>query len=127
MVFFKIGNNANLKQPSSLSVSLQDIDSAETGRNQSGKLMRDRVVGGANAKRKVNCTWSGLTQNEISDLLQAMSGVKFKLYYPDPYEGSFESDRYFYVGDRTAPVYKNGANSNDKIIWESLSANFVEL
>ena len=77
MKFLTINGNSNIKQPATMQVDIQDIDSSETGRNQSGNLIRDRVAGGSKAKRKVSCTWKGLTQSEISVLLKAMSGVSF--------------------------------------------------
>ena len=88
--------------------------------------MRDRVAGGSKAKRKVSCTWKGLTQSEISILLSAMSAVSFSVRYPDPYTGAFRTAT-MYVGDRSAPIFRNGADSNGEIVWESMSANFVEL
>lgn len=126
MAFLIINGNPNLKVPSSIQVDIQDIDSSETGRNQKGDLIRDRVVGGAEAKRKISCTWKGLTNAEMSMLLHAMDDVSFSLTYPDPYIGA-ERTTNVYVGDRSAPVWRNGALSNSEIIWESLSANFVEL
>ncbi len=126
MKILTINGNSNIKQPATMQVDLQDIDSSETGRNQSGDLMRDRVAGGSKAKRKVSCSWKGLTQSEISELLREMGGVSFPITYPDPYSGTFRTAT-VYVGDRSAPIFRNGADSNGEIIWESMSANFVEL
>lgn len=126
MTFLTIDGNSNLKVPATLQVDLQDLQSSETGRTQNGNMYIDRVVGGAKAKRKVSCTWKGLSQNEISALLQAMSKASFPIKYPDPYTGSFRTAT-VYVGDRSAPMFKTGATKPDKIIWESLSANFIEL
>lgn len=126
MIILTINGKTNLKPPAAMQVDIQDIDGSESGRNQKGDMMRDRVVGGADAKRKISCTWKGLTQTEISELLKAMSSVSFPIVYPDPYEGSMRT-AVVYVGDRSAPVWKNGASSESQIIWESLSANFVEL
>lgn len=126
MKILTINGNSNIKQPATMQVDLQDIDSSETGRNQSGNLMRDRVAGGSKAKRKVSCSWKGLTQSGISELLREMGGVSFPITYPDPYSGTFRTAT-VYVGDRSAPIFRNGADSNGEIIWESMSANFVEL
>jgi len=126
MAVLIINGNSGLKVPASVQVDIQDIDGSETGRNQNGDMMRDRVAGGSDAKRKISCTWKGLTNSEISDLLRAMDDVSFSLTYPDPYTGTARTAT-VYVGDRSAPVWRNGASSSSKIIWESLSANFVEL
>ncbi|MDD6689230.1 MAG: hypothetical protein PUE56_04370 [Clostridium sp.] len=121
-IYFIINGNNNLPIPSTMSVALQDIDGSESGRNQKGKMQRDRVAKG---KRKVNYTWSGLNMAEMSQLLQAIDGVSMELKYPDPYEGGYKTIK-CYVGDRTAPVWKKGSTTTGEIIWESLSANFVE-
>lgn len=126
MAILIINGNSGLKPPSSVQVDIQDIDSSETGRNQNGDMIRDRVAGGSDAKRKISCIWKGLTNSEISDLLRAMDDVSFTLTYPDPYTGTTRTSA-VYVGDRSAPVWRSGASLNSEIIWESLSANFVEL
>lgn len=127
MAILKLGATSSttvaVKAPATLQVALQDIDSDDAGRNQKGTMVRDRVVGGANAKRKVSCTWKGLTSNETSQLLQAMSAVAFYVTYPDPYTGSNRTMK-AYVGDRTLPIYKK--NADGTYLWESLTANFVE-
>ncbi|MGN0535743.1 MAG: DUF6711 family protein [Eubacterium sp.] len=125
MTVLKI-NGQTFRQPATMKVDIQDIDSSESGRNQQGDMMRDRVVGGANAKRKISCTWKGLYQNEISALLKAMDDVSFQITYPDPYVGDMRTAT-VYVGDRSAPIWRNGCKDNSQIIWESLTANFVEL
>lgn len=116
-------NGTTIKAPSTIKVTLQDIDSDDTGRNQKGTMIRDRVVGGADAKRKVECTWKGLSSSEVSTLLRAMGGVSFQLTYPDPYTGGNRVMK-AYVGDRSVPIYV--MRPNGSYVWESLSANFVE-
>lgn len=126
MTFLTIDGNTNIKTPATLQVDLQDVHGSETGRVQSGDMMIDRVAGGEKAKRKISCTWKGLTMSEISALLQAMKKSSFSLTYPDPYVGAFRTAT-VYVGDRSAPIFKTGAAQTNEIIWESLSANFIEL
>lgn len=124
-IFFIIDGDDTLPIPDTMSVALQDIDGSETGRNQEGTMQRDRVAGGSGAKRKVNYTWKGLDNYQISRLLQSIGGVSMQLKYPDPYEGGYKTIK-CYVGDRTAPVWRKGCSNTGEIIWESLSANFVE-
>lgn len=126
MIFLTIDGKSNLKPPATIQVDIQDVDGSESGRTQTGDMVRDRVAGGDKAKRKISCTWKGLTMTEISALLNAMKKVSFSLKYPDPYIGGFRTAT-VYVGDRSAPIFKTGATQADEIIWESLSANFVEL
>jgi len=117
-------NSVRVKTPFSLKVTLQDIDSDDTGRNQKGTMVRDRVVGGADAKRKVECTWKALTSQETSALLKSMDAVSFNVTYPDPYTGTARTMK-AYVGDRSLPIYV--MRPDGSYVWESLSANFVEL
>lgn len=126
MQFLTIDGNSNIKTPATIQVDIQDVHGSETGRGQDGSMLIDRVAGGDDAKRKINCTWKGLTMSEISALLQSMKKASFSLTYPDPYIGKFRTAT-VYVGDRSAPIFKTGAAQTDDIIWESLSANFVEL
>ena len=97
MTFLTIDGNSNLKTPASLQVDLQDLQSSETGRTQNGNMYIDRVVGGAKAKRKVSCTWKGLSQSEISALLQAMSKASFSIKYPDHIQAHLEQQQYMLV------------------------------
>lgn len=126
MKFLTIDGNSNIKTPASLQVDLQDVHGSETGRVQDGDMVIDRVAGGDNAKRKISCTWTGLTMSEISVLLHSMKKASFSLKYPDPYIGAFRTAT-VYVGDRSAPIFKTGAAQTNEIVWESLSANFIEL
>lgn len=126
MNFLTIGGISNIKPPATIQVDIQDVHGSETGRGQDGSMLIDRVAGGDNAKRKINCTWKGLTMSEISALLQAMKKSSFSLIYPDPYIGAFRTAK-VYVGDRSAPIFRTGATQTNDIVWESLSANFIEL
>lgn len=126
MDYLTIDGYSNLKPPATVQVDLQDVHGSETGRVQTGDMVLDRVAGGANAKRKISCTWKGLTMSEISALLNAMKKASFSLTYPDPYTGAMRTAT-VYVGDRSAPIFRTGATQANNIIWESLSANFIEL
>ena len=109
-------NGISVKSPSEFQVDFSDID-GETHRNARGEMIRDRIA----TKRKLNCKWSGLTQVEISTLLNAVKNMFFNVEYWDPLEG--KTTRTFYVGDRQMPVLriKNGVP-----IWEGLTMNFIE-
>ena len=106
-----------------LTVSLQDIDSGYTTRTADGSLFRDRIVGGADAKRKLEVEWPPLYPDNMSMILQTIKDVFFYIRYPDPYTGAFRTG-YFYAGDRTAPVYS--ADSNGNVVWDGLKVNFIE-
>lgn len=119
------GNSAkDLPDPSEMDVILQDIDAASTTRNANGTLIRNRVCGGAEAKRKINCTWTGLDMDEASRLMRLIGDTFFDLTYPDTYTGRMRTGK-FYVGDRTCKFYKcdgDGANA----LMSSVTADFIE-
>lgn len=110
--------------PSALQVSLQDIDSADAGRVASGKMVRDRVCGGASAKRKLEIQWPPLKPSDASTILQAISEEFFHVQYPDPYTGSMRTS-VFYAGDRIVPMYRFGNGTTD-VLWENISVNLIE-
>ena len=114
MAILKI-NGVDIADPQKLTWDLYDLDSEEgAGRNQQGMMLRDRV----GVKRKVNCSWGPMKNEEISKLLKAMDDAFFTLEYPDAHDGGFRTGT-FYVGDRSTPMYYNG-------LWTGLSANFIE-
>ena len=127
-MIIKIGNTV-LPAPSSYKITYQDIDSDNTVRNQSGLMVRDRVVGGDNAKRKIECSWSGLTTAQLNTILRSILAVKFNVTYPDPLSPVSTGDITYntmeaYCGDRSTSLYAK--RSGDKYIWEGLSVSFIQ-
>lgn len=116
MAVLTIGG-VSVKSPTVLQVDIVDIDK-ESERNANGTMQRTRVA----TKRKLNVEWGALTNSEISKILNAVSDVFFTVTYPDPMTGS-SSTRTFYVGDRSAPVYRI---KNSVPVWEGLKADLVE-
>lgn len=106
--------------PSSFSVDIMDLDSAEgSGRTADGYGYRDRVRAGV---RKISMTWGPLRWDEISAILQAFQDEYFDVTYPDPMSGQYET-RTFNVGDRSAPF---AVSRDGEIIWTGLKFNLVE-
>lgn len=118
------GNLAALPDPKTMKVLLQDIDSSATTRSADGTMLRDRIVGGAQAKRKIELTWPPMRTAEMSSILQAIADEFFWVEYPDPYTGSNRIAE-FYAGDRTAPLYNSNLHGRGPL-WESLAVNFIE-
>lgn len=110
-------NGVAIATPKVFKVDIMDLD-GESNRNARGELIRDRIA----VKRKIECEWPPLKMSEISTILKAVQNVYFTVEYPDPMEGTTVT-KTFYVGDRSAPMYKN---VNGNILWESLSMNFIE-
>ena len=107
-----------------MTVKLQDIDSGSTTRTADGTMTRDRVVGGANAKRKLELEWPPLTPAQASQVLQAVGSVFVYVKYPDPYTGAFRTAQ-FYAGDRAAPIYNADSNGNVGY-WENIKFDLIE-
>ena len=109
-------NGVAVEPPKSFQVGIQDID-GETGRNANGDMMRDRIT----VKRKLDCEWGMLTQEEMSRLLNAVSPGFFTVSYPDPMLG--QTTKTFYVGDRTAPSYSFTEKFKP---WSGAKFNLIE-
>ena len=126
MAILKIGTDAqsliDMPEPYALTVRLQDIDSANSGRSANGTMIRDRIAGGASAKRKLEVEWPPLSPAAIATILQAIDGTFFSVSYPDPRTGGNRVAT-FYAGDRTAPVLRVW---DGEVLWENLSVNFIE-
>ena len=112
----------NMPEPRKLTVKLQDLDSSETGRNQSGQLFRDRVRGGSTAARVLSIETMPLSNAEMSALLTAIGPASFSVTYPDPYTGAARNST-FYVGDRSAPVHMI---NNGTPYWSPFSFDLIE-
>jgi hypothetical protein len=106
-------NGVSITSPKGLQVDIMDLDGT-TNRNARGELVRDRIA----VKRKLSIEWPALTDSEISVVLKSVQDVFFQCTFPDPVEG-VKLTKTFYVGDRSAPMYKEG-------LWESLKMDFVE-
>lgn len=70
---------------------------------------------------KLDCEWGMLTQEEMSQLLHAVSSEFFEVSYPDPMDG--QVTKTFYVGDRTAPSYTFTEKFKP---WSGAKFNLVE-
>lgn len=113
-----------LPAPSKMTVIVQDIDSANTTRSADGTMLRDRVAGGAAAKRKLELEWLGMNAAKVSQILQGIGDEFFRLEYPDTYTASNRIAE-FYTGDRSAEMYSYDLHGHG-IVWKSLKANFIE-
>ena len=109
-------NGVAVKPPKSFKEGIQDID-GETGRNANGDMVRDRIT----TKRKLDCEWGMLTQEEMSQLLNSVTPDFFTVSYPDPLHG--QTTKTFYVGDRTAPSY---SFTNELKPWSGAKFNLIE-
>lgn len=107
-----------------LTVDLQDVDADTSGRTADGTMIRDRVVGGAQSKRKLEIEWPAMGSAQTSLILQTIAAKFFYVKYPDPYTAS-ERTAVFYAGDRHAPVYSIDPDTGT-VLWSGLKVNFIE-
>lgn len=118
-MILKINNVEIPEYPDSFSVTPLDIDNGEsTVRTADGTLNRDRVA----VKRQIEMSWGMLKWNEVSAILQAMSGVFFDFYYPDPMTGTYVTKK-FYVGNRPTPA---ALSKDGEIFWMGLKITLTE-
>lgn len=109
-------NGVAIATPKTFEVTISDLD-GESNRNANGDLIRDRIA----VKRKLNCEWGPLSQNECSTLLKAVKDIFFQVTYPDPELGVVTKT--MYVGDRTSPVY---SVINGVVKWSGIKFNLIE-
>nr|DAT41476.1 MAG TPA: hypothetical protein [Caudoviricetes sp.] len=120
MVLLNI-NNVDMPKPTSYQVSVQDLDSSESVRSESGLLHRDRIRAGV---RTVNASWTVRTADS-SKILNAASGESFTVKFFDPQENSIKTAT-MYAGDRTVSlknlIEDTGATTT---LWE-ISFSLIE-
>ena len=105
--------------PDKFQVTPLDIDDGETSvRAASGELTRDRVA----VKRQIEMSFGILTWAEMSNILQAMQGIFFDFYYPDPMDGVYATKK-FYVGNRPSGV---AVTKGSNILWSGLKITLTQ-
>jgi len=101
-----VGTNASQlipiqPDPATLSWGLQDISSSDSGRTHDANTTMQKMR--ISQKRKLNITWTMLTDSQISVILKAFNPEYFYVRYWDAQDCEYQI-RLFYAGDRTAPV-----------------------
>lgn len=110
-------NNSTIPAPVSYAPNLMDITNGE--RNSKGTMFIDLVA----KKWKLELSWGVLTQEELTEILQALEAqITFSVTFIDLY--GKEQTKTFYKGDRKAGalLYKEG-----KVIWKDFSVNLIEV
>jgi len=118
-MYFAINGEELPIYPSEFSVSVMDLDDAETTtRTADGTLSRDRIT----VKRQMEISWPPMTWDKLSAILQAMGDEFFEFTYPDSMSGQIET-RIVYAGNRKAPVLftRNGVT-----LWQGLQVTLTE-
>ena len=114
-------NNVDMPKPTSYQVGVQDLDSAETVRSESGILHRDRIRAGV---RKISVSWT-VKAADISKILKAVQNESCTVKFFDPQENSVKTAT-MYAGDRV-PTLSVQTNENDTDnTWWDLSFDLIE-
>jgi hypothetical protein len=109
-------NSVAISTPSTYQVGIQDLSKAE--RNANGLMIIERIT----TKRKIELSWSYLSQSNLAALLTAVSSVFFTVEYPDPQTGALQTGT-FYVGDRKAEAIDYQGNI---MRWKDVKFSLVE-
>lgn len=115
------GTLIELPNPQTATPSREDIDGAETGRNQLGQMFRYRVA----TKTKWTNAWGPLTPTQLSTILNAIEDEWFYLIYPDP-KTNADVEGKFYAGPQSMPVLWWNAALGKKM-YSGLTVNFIEM
>ena len=118
MALITIGTTP-LPDPAEYSVTLQDIDSENTRRTETGVLTRDRVRAGV---YKIQVKWK-VSKAQLKTITDALTPAKFSVTFFDP-TTSTNPTRSMYCGDRDANLVLNKVSPGDSR-WE-LSTSLIE-
>ena len=113
MAMITIGGVA-MPQPTQYQVTLQDLDSENTTRNEAGKLKRDRIRAGV---YKIAVTWQ-VNRAGLKKITDAVAPASFAVVFFDPATGGNKTAT-MYAGDRTGELlaYTDEARPGDSL-WE---------
>ena len=113
--------NIDLPDPESIAYSVQDIDSASTGRGLDGTMDRDRVA----VKEKLKITFPPMQAADAQKVLGLISGVEFMCRYWSVKNGG-PTTAQMYAGDRSANAYYMYKGTNTDL-WTDLTVDFIEM
>ncbi|GAB6170090.1 hypothetical protein JCM1393_25500 [Clostridium carnis] len=115
MSYLKI-NGVEMPAPLPYTAMISDLDSNKSSRNTKGRLYRDRIA----IKRKLELEWGILTQNECSDILNAIAPKEVNVEFLDPQRGVIICT--MYVGDRTMQRIETSSGT----LWKGLKFSLIE-
>ena len=115
-------NGVPMPTPSKFNITLNDLDSEETGRSIDGNLHRDVI--GTNF-RTIDLEWKTMGRSDLSRLLNAVSNVNFTVTYYDPIEDAMIS-KLMYAGNRKVDMY-NYVIDNGQPVWLNISVSLIQV
>lgn len=115
-------NGASIATPSKFTVTLNDLDSEETGRSLDGNLHRDVI--GQNF-RTIDLEWATMTRDELQTLLKNVSHKTFTVAYYDPIQDATIT-KTMYAGNRKVDMY-NYIIDNGQPLWTNISVSLIQV
>lgn len=115
---FLVVNGVNCIPPSALAWSKNDISGENAGRTADLIMHKERL----GSKRKLALTWNGVTDAQVSSILNMFDPEYVQVTYHDAQSNSRQT-RTFYTGDMNAQMY---SWAYGKHLYKSLSFNIIE-
>ena len=116
-------NGVTIATPSKFTITLNDLDSEETGRSLDGNLHRDVI--GTNF-RTIDLEWKTMTRNELQTLLAQVSNKTFTVVYYDPIQDTRIS-KIMYAGNRKIDMYNYVLGKDGTPIWTDISVSLIQV
>lgn len=117
--WIKVGG-VTLPAPSTYKVSLSDLDSENSSRNEKGKLKRQRI---RSQVYKIESTWK-IPVSQAKVIVDAFSPKEFSVTFFDVTSGNYIT-KSMYAGDKTADVLQIKDNKEDTYL--NFACNLIEL
>lgn len=111
-------DSVTMPTPSSLTIGLEPIDKAE--RTESGDMFIEAIT----VKRKLECTWSYLTNAQVTALQTAITTRSVSIEYEDPRTGTTRTGT-FYTGPNTQDVLRFASGA--VVGWTNVKFNCIEM
>lgn len=115
-------NGREMPTPSKFNITLNDLDSEETGRSIDGNLHRDVI--GRNF-RTIDIEWKHMTRGDLQSFLNAVSATDFPVTYYDPISDATIT-KTMYAGNRKVDMY-NYVLDNGQPIWLNISVSLIQV
>lgn len=113
-------SGTDMPAPTKYGVTIQDIDSENTTRTETGELVRDRVRAGV---YKLGVTWL-VEHSVLKTITDAIAGDKFAVTFFDPTTNTNKTCD-MYCGDRSGDLKFYNANDTSKSLWE-ITTSLIE-
>lgn len=109
--------------PSKFNITLNDLDSEETGRSIDGNLHRDVI--GTNF-RTIDLEWNYLSRADLKKVLNAVSKVNFEVIYYDPIQDA-RIKKTMYAGNRKIDMYNYVIGKDGTPLWVNIGFSLIQV